>query len=146
LRLQGAGVSQDVEHRIRDAGRGTQIEAAALDDFIGDEDHVAQHREQVILQTADHFAVDERGRRRVLDLELDAPCLATMRTSKSLYFSKMSRGVVDVAAGIQHGERAFAEQGIQAALAGIEQLGYFLLGQMFEGALRRDPGIDQVRG
>ena len=54
-----------------------EVETAALDDLVGDEDHVAQHREQVLLDAADHLAVDERLPRRVLDLELDAPGLRT---------------------------------------------------------------------
>ncbi len=39
-------------------------------------DDVAQHREQVLLDAADHLAVDEGAGRRVLHLELDAPGLA----------------------------------------------------------------------
>ena len=39
-----------------------EVEAAALDDLVGDEHHVAQHGEQLLLDAADHLAVDE-GRR-----------------------------------------------------------------------------------
>ena len=73
LQLQHPRVAQDVKYRVGDARGGRQIEAAALDDLVGDEHHVAQHREQMILQAPDHFPVDECRGRRVLDLELDAP-------------------------------------------------------------------------
>ena len=53
-----------------------QVEAAALDDLVRDVHDVAQHREQMLLDAADHLAVDERRGRRVVDLELDAPGLA----------------------------------------------------------------------
>ena len=75
LQLQHPGVAQDVEHRVGDARGGREVEAPALHDLVGDEHHVAQHREQVILQSADHLAIDECRRRRILDLELDAPGL-----------------------------------------------------------------------
>ena len=100
LRLQSAGVSQDVENRVRDAGRGAQIEATALDDFIRDEDYVSEHRKQVILQPADHFAIHESGCGGVLDGELDAPCLADDADLEVLVLLENKARIVDVAAGI----------------------------------------------
>ena len=121
-----------------------QVEAAAFHDLVGDEHHVAQHREQVILQAADHLAVDEGRGRRVLDLELDAPGLAHDPQIEVLVFLEDRPRIVDIAAGVQHGERALAEQRIQAALPGIEQLGDFLLREVLEAALGRDPRIHHV--
>ncbi len=69
----------------------------------------------------------------------------TMRRSKSRYFVEDHPRIVDIAAGIEHGERALAKQGVQAALPGIEQFRDFLLRQVLEAALGRDPRIDHVR-
>ena len=104
-----------------------EIVASALHDFVGDEYDVAQHREQMILQAPDHDAVDESRRRRILDLQLDSPGLAHDAQIEVPVLLEYLAGVVDVAAGVEHGKRAFAKQRIQAALAGIEELGYFLL-------------------
>ena len=52
-------VAQDVEHGVGDARRVVQVEAVAVEDLVVDVDHVAQHREQLFLDAADHLAVDE---------------------------------------------------------------------------------------
>ena len=145
LQFQHPRIAQDVEHGIGDAGGGIQIEAPALHDLVGDEHHIAQHGEQMVLQAADHHAVDEGGGRRILDLELDAPGLAHDPQVEILVLLEYHARVVDVAAGIEHGQRALAKQRIQAALAGIEQLGDFLLGEVLQAAFRRHPRIDHVR-
>ena len=67
-----------------------------------------------------------------------------MRRSKSLYFSKIARASSMSLPEFEHGERAFAKQRVQAALARVEQLGDFLLGEVLEAALRGDPGVDHV--
>src|SRR5260370_32491628 len=100
----------------------------------------------MFLQSTDHLAVDEGSRGGVLDLELDSPGLPHDPQIEVLVFLEDAPRIVEGAAGIEDGERAFAEQRIQAALTGIEQLGYFLLGELLEAALRRDARIDQVRG
>ena len=56
-------------------GETAEVEAAAFHDLVGNEHDVPKHREQMVLQAADHLAVDERGRRRILDLQLDPPRL-----------------------------------------------------------------------
>ena len=76
LEVQQARIAQDVEHGVGDVCGFVEIEAAALDDLVRDEHDVAQHGEQVLLDAADHLAVDEGRRGRVADLELDAPCVA----------------------------------------------------------------------
>ena len=146
LRLQHPGVAQDVKYRVGDARGGSQIEAAAVDDLVGDEYDVAQHGEQMILQAADHLAVDERRGRRVLDLELDAPGAAHDAQIEVPVLLENRARIVEIAAGIEHRERAFAKQRVQAALAGIEKFGDLLLREVLEAALGRDSGIDQVRG
>ena len=100
LEVEHARVAQDVEHRVGD-GRGiAEVEAAAFDDLVGDEDHVAQHREHVFLDAADHLAVDEGLARRVLHLELDAPGLAHQLHLEILVAVEDFLGVVALAAGI----------------------------------------------
>src|SRR5882757_1118538 len=144
LQLQYARVAQDVENRIGNAGRGIEVITAALHDFVGDEHHIAQHGEQVVFETPDHDAVDKCRRRRVLDLELDAPGLAhDAKVEVAILFKDRAR-IVDFAAGVEHGERALPKQGIQAALPGIQQFGDFLLRQVLQAALWGHPRIDHV--
>ena len=76
LVVEQVRVAQHVEHRVGDGGGVGEVEAPAGDDLVGDEHHVAQHREQVLLDAADHLAVDEGGRRGILHLELHAPGMA----------------------------------------------------------------------
>ena len=82
---------------------------------------------------------------RVLDLELDAPGLAHDPQIEIAVFLENHPRIVDVAAGIEHGERALAEQGIQAALPGIEQFRDLLLRQVLQAPFGRDARIDHVR-
>jgi hypothetical protein len=121
-----------------------QVEAAALDDLVRDVDDVAQHREQVLLDAADHLAVDERDRRRVPDLELDAPALPDDLDLEVLVLLEQLARVVAVAAGVQHRERAGAEQRVEAALPAVEQLVDLLLRQVLEAAARRDARVDEI--
>jgi hypothetical protein len=53
--------------------------------------------------------------------------------------------IVDLTAGVEHRERTFAKQGVQAALAGIQQFGDFLLGKVLQAAFRGHSSIDHVR-
>ena len=115
LVVEDPRVAQDVEHGVGDRRRIVEVEAAAFDDLVADEDHVAQHREHVFLHAADHLAVDEGLAGRVLDLELDAPGLAHELDFEILVAVEDFLGVVGFAAGIEHGERALAEQRIEAA-------------------------------
>src|SRR5258708_29848800 len=96
LELQNARIAQDMKHRVGDAGGGTEVEAAAFHDLIRNEHHVAQHREQMILQSPDHHPVDESSRRRVLDLELDAPGLAHDAQVEVAVLLDYHPGIVDV--------------------------------------------------
>ena len=111
---------------------------------LRDEDHVAQHREHVLLHAADHLAVDEGLARRVLDLELDAPGLAHQLHFEILVAVEDFLGVVGFAAGVEHGQRALAKQRVEAAGARIEQFFDLCLGEIFEAAARPDARIHEV--
>ena len=122
-----------------------EIEPAAVDDLVRDEHHVAQHGEQVLLDAADHLAIDEGRGRRVVDLELDAPGLAHDLDFEVAVAVEDLLGVVGVGAAVEHGQRALAEQRIQAALARVEQLADLGLGEILEAAARTDAGVDEFR-
>ena len=78
-----------------------EVEAPAFHDFIGNEHDVAQHGEQMLLQSPDHHAVDEGRRRRVLDFELDAPGLAHDAQVEVAVLLEDQPRVVDGAARIE---------------------------------------------
>ena len=135
-------VAQDVEHGVGDGLGLAEIEAAALDDLVGGVDDVAQHREQQLLGAADHLPVDEGHRGRVLDLELDAEGVANELDVEVAVALEDGARVVGVAAGVEHGERAAAEERIEAALPAREQLLHLLLRERLERAARRDARVD----
>ena len=120
------------------------VEAAGADDFVGGVDDIAQHREQVLLDAADHLAVDEGGGRRVGDLQLDAPGVPHDLHVEVAIALEDLLGVVGVAAGIEHRQRAVAKQGVQPAVAGVEQLVDLGLRQVLEAAARRHPRVDRI--
>jgi hypothetical protein len=115
LEVEDARVAQDVEHGVGDRRRVVEIEPPAVEDLVADEDHVAQNREDVFLHAADHLPVDECLAGSVLDLELDAPRLAHQLDFEVLVTVEDFLRVVGFAARVEHGERAFAEQRIEAA-------------------------------
>ena len=144
LVIEHARIAQDVEHRVGDRFRIVEIESAAVDDFVRNVDDVPQHGEQQLLDAADHLAIDERRSGRVLDLELHAPGVAHDLDIEVAIAIEDLFGVVDVAAGVQHGERALAEQRIQATLPARQQLFDFFLRQALERAARPDTGVDEL--
>ncbi len=81
----------------------------------------------------------------MLHLELDAPGLAHDAKLEVLVGIEDEPRVVDQGARVQHGERAAAEQRIQAALAAVEELVDFLLRQVVEDPLRRDARVHDRR-
>ncbi len=99
----------------------------------------------MVLQAADHHAVDERGGRGIFDLELDAPGLAHDAQIEIAVLFEYHARIVDLAAGIEDRQRALAKQGVEAALAGIQQFGDLLLGEVLQAAFGRHPRIDHVR-
>ena len=64
---------------------------------------VAQHREQVLLDAADHAPIHERGGRRIVQFELDAPRLAHDVDIEIGIAVEDRTGVVGLAAAVQDG-------------------------------------------
>jgi hypothetical protein len=120
------------------------VEPAGADDFIGGIDDVAQHREQMLLDAVDHVAVDKCGRRRVGDLELDAPGMAQDLHVEVAVVLEDLLGVVAFAAGIEHRQRTVAKQRVQPGVAGIEQLVDLGLRQDLEAAARPDARVHRL--
>ena len=82
-RPQHARVAQDAIDGVGDALRLLQVDAAVLVDLAVDVQDVAQHREQVLLDAADHAAIDEGPGRGVAQFELHAPGLCARCGSRS---------------------------------------------------------------
>src|SRR5690606_36033662 len=117
LVVQDACVAQDVIDRVRDAVRVVQVETLAAEYRVVYVHDVAQHGEQMLLDTADHLSVDEGVRRRILHFELDTPGLAAEPYLEILVAVEDRADVVGLQARGQHGEGAAAEQLIDPALA-----------------------------
>src|SRR3954471_22478181 len=99
----------------------------------------------MFLDTPDHLAVDEGLPGSIFHFELDAPGLAHQLHLEIPVAIEDFLGVVALAAGIHHGQRALAKQWIETAGARIEQFLDFGLRQVFEAAARSDAGIHEVR-
>jgi hypothetical protein len=100
----------------------------------------------VILQPPDHHAVDEGRGRRILDLELDAPGLRHDPQVEVPVFLEDHARIVEIAAGIEHRERAFAKQRIKPPCPESRSWAISCCDRLLEAALGRDPRIDHVRG
>src|SRR5690606_6026682 len=128
--------------RLGDAGGGAGVEARAGRDFVGVVDDVADHREQVLGDAADDFAVDEGHGGGVAQFDLDA---AVLLLHLDLEIGVALRGlarVVGFAAAGQHGQGAAAQQLAQAALAGVAQPGHLGPGKDVEAAARGNARAD----
>ena len=143
-RAQQARVAQDAVHGVGDALGIGELDAAVLVHLAVDVEDVAQHREQVLLDAADHAAVHERRCRRVVQVELHAPGLALDADVELGVALEDRPRVVGLAAGVQHRQRAAPVQPVQAAARGVEQPVHFLLRQVLEAAGRRHPRVDRV--
>ncbi len=134
--IEDPRVAQDVIDGVRDVRRVVRVEAIAAENRVVDVDDVAQHREQVLLDAADHLTVDERARRRVSHFELHALRPGGPDESRNPCSGRRSRDVVGFESGRQHGQRAAPEQIVNAALPRGEQLLDFALREIFETAER----------
>ena len=143
LVIEHARIAQDVEDRIGHRSGVGKVEAAAGNDFVRDEHHVAQHRKQVLLDAADHLAIDEGRCRGIAHLELDAPGLPQDLNVEIPIAIEDLLGIVGVRAAVEHRQRALAKQGIQAALAGVQEFADLVLGKILETAPRRDTRVDE---
>ena len=81
---------------------------------------------------------------RVADLELDAPGVAHDLDVEVAVAVEDLLGVVGVGAAVEHGERALAEQRVQAAVARIEELADLGLREILEAAARADARVDEL--
>ncbi len=144
LRLQHVGVAQDVEDGVGDAVSAGQVELRVVGDVEIDEHDVAQYGEQVLVNPANHFAIDERAGRRAADIELDAALALQDADVEARVPLEQFLAVVDVAAAIEYCKRTFAKHVVQAGAAGVEQLADFGFGQHFELAFRRNQRVDDL--
>ena len=92
----------------------------------------------------DHLAIDEGRGRRIADLQFDAPGVAHDLHVEVAVALEDLLGVVVVAAGVEHCERAIAKQRVKPGLTGIEQLVDFGLREILEAAARADARIDRI--
>src|SRR6185437_12524405 len=122
LVIEEAGVAQYVKNGVRDRGGVAQVETAARHDLVGDEDHVPEHGEEVLLDAADHLPVDEGAARGVVHLELDAPRMAHDTDIEVAVAVEDLLGVVGGGAAVQHRQRALAEERVEPALPGVQEL------------------------
>ena len=95
-----------MEHGIRRAFAGLQVEAAVLDDFVAREDNVAQHGKQQLANAADHLAVHERDGRRLAQRNFQTPILLDKSDLEALEALEHRPRVVHLAARIQHSQHA----------------------------------------
>ena len=109
LRLDHVGVAQDVEDGVRDALGAREVEARIVRHLEVHVDDVAQDREQVLVDTLDHLAVHEGVGRRAADVELDAAFTLDDLDVEVLVAFEQLLAVVDRTAGVEHRQRAFAE-------------------------------------
>lgn len=98
----------------------------------------------MLLDPADHLAVDECRRGCMLHFQLDAPGLAQNFDVEILVAIEDFLGVVGAGAAVQDSQGALAEQGVEAALAGVQQLADLVLGEVLEAAPGADAGVDEV--
>ena len=80
---------------------------------------VAQHREQMLADFADHLRADERDIRRILELQRDAAFVLHDRDAEVLVATEVLADVVVGRTGVKHGERALPPQLVEAAVAGV---------------------------
>jgi hypothetical protein len=120
-------------------------EAAALENFVVDENDIAQDRKQMFLDAANHLAVDESGSWSIVHRELHTPGLLQDLDFEITVAVEDLLGVVGVGPAVQDSQGALAEQGIQAPLARVQELADFRLGEILETAARADPSIDEFR-
>src|SRR5690606_17288334 len=132
--IENPRVAQDVIDGVGDTGRIVQIETIGAENGIVNVDDVPQQREQMFLDAADHRAIDERARRRVLPFELDAPGLAAQLDLEVLVAVEDGAHVVGLQARAEHRQRAATEQLVDAATPRAEQLLNFTLRKVFQAA------------
>jgi hypothetical protein len=137
-------VAQDVEHGVRDSVRAREIETRIVHHVIVRIEKIAQHREQVLADTADHLGTDERDVGRVLELERDAALVLHDGDPEVLVPAQDFANVVIGGAGVEYGERALSPKLVEPALARIAKLTGLDPRENLEAALRGDQGVHEV--
>ena len=111
-------------------------------DLGGDVDDVAHHRHQQLVDAADDLAVDEGLRRGVPELDLDAAFLLQhLDVEIGVLLEHAARIVAEAARG-QHGQRAAAQQRVQAGTAGVAQARDLVAGKDVQPAGGRNARAD----
>lgn len=142
-RAQGAGVAQQVEHVVGDALGAAQVDALAVQ-FVFGVDDVTQGAEQHLPGTGNHFTIDERVSRGIQQFQAHATVLLVDAHFEIFIGVEDGLGVVDVRAGVEDGQGALTEEGVDAAGTGFAQLLDFTLRQRFKAAFRAYGGIDDL--
>ena len=142
-RTQGAGIAQQLEHVVGDAGGAVEVDLQAVQLAFG-VDQVAQGAEEHFTGAGDHFAIDEGIRRGVQQFQAYAAVLLVDTDLEVLVGIEDGLGVVDMRAGIEDGQGALAEKGVDAAGAGLAELLDFTLGKRLQAALGADRSIDYL--
>ncbi len=110
MRTQHARVTQNVEHGVGDAAAARKIETRVAQHVVVRVEKIAEHREQVLANAADHLRADERDVGCVLQLERDAALVLHDGDAEVLVAAQDPPDVVVRRAGIEHGERALPPQ------------------------------------
>ena len=142
--LENAGVADDVEDCVGNAGWFAEVEFMAAFDFRLDEDNITQSREQVVLDAGDHIPADEGARRCVGDCQADAARSLQDMDLEILVASENRFRIVAYAAGIEHRQSAPTKQFMVGAAICFMQLAHFELRQHLEAAGRADFQINCV--
>ena len=121
-------------------------ETAAFDNFVPRKNNIAEYRGQQFASATDHFAVDKRLGRGVLQPDFETAILPDKTYFEVLVGLKQRASIIRVAIRIQYRQHAAAQQWVQAAGAARLQLVDFELGQYLEAALGPNLGIDKFSG
>jgi hypothetical protein len=135
-----------VEYRIGHAVRVFLVEPGIATDFVAEKNDVAQHGEEMLLDTLDHFVVDKGATRRPDDVELEATRTIDHVNVEGGVAIEQFLAIIELVAAIEHGQRTIAEKLMQTAVTAIEKTGDFRPGQNFQTAGRRYLDIDYFMG
>ena len=113
-------------------------------DLVVDVDDIAQHCEQVFPDAAYHLTVDEGLRRRVAQLELDAPLLLHHLNVEVRVALHDLQAVVDHAAAVEYRQGTAPQQLVQSPETGVAQTHDLMLREHLQTALRGDERIDHL--
>ncbi len=146
FRAQDFGVAQDLEDEVGDVFGTFRVVPAGGGQYGVGVDDVAQHGEQVLADAADHLAVDEGAGRGVVEFDLDAARLLQQGQVEVLVGLHDGLAVVADGPAVEHGQRALAEQAVEAAFAVVLELVHLLAGEDLKTAFGGDARVYAVSG